>query len=117
MFPFSRRRRACAPRKPIQSYRPSFEQLEDRLTPAVLDLTTLNSSGLINGAIFLQCDPPGSTGTGQLNSFVKIRASGSERGYNTTGVEEFDSSASKAVRVNDLPTITVGGIQYRELLV
>jgi uncharacterized repeat protein (TIGR01451 family) len=98
-------------------FRPAFEALEDRLAPAVLDLTTLGSSGSLNGALFLQHDPPGSTGTGTLNSFLQIQNSGSERGYNTTGTEEFNSSGSEAVLLGSLPTITIGGVVYRELLV
>jgi len=97
--------------------RPSLEVLEDRRAPAVLVLTTPNSSGSLNGALFLQTDPPGSTGTGTLNSFVRIQNSPSESGYNTTGVEEFDTSNSEAVLVSDLPTIAIGGVVYRELLV
>lgn len=85
--------------------------------PAVLDLTALNSSGTLNGALFLQADPPGSTGTGTLNSFVQIQNTGTESGYNTTGTQEFDSSGSEFVLVGDLPTITIGGVVYRELLV
>jgi uncharacterized repeat protein (TIGR01451 family) len=85
--------------------------------PAVLDLTALNSSGSLNGALFLQSDPPGSTGTGTLNSFVQIQNPGSESGYNTTGTQEFNSSGSEAVLIGDLPTITIGGVVYRELLV
>jgi uncharacterized repeat protein (TIGR01451 family) len=97
--------------------RPAVELLEDRSVPTVLDLTSLNSSGSLNGALFVQTDPPGSTGTGTLNSFVRIQNSPSESGYNTTGVQEFDTSNSEAVLVSDLPTITIGGVVYRELLV
>jgi uncharacterized repeat protein (TIGR01451 family) len=116
MFSFSRRP-LRAPTVPANRYQPKFEVLEDRTAPAVLDLTTANSSGALNGALFLQNDPPGSTGTGTLNSFVQIGNSGSESGYNTTGTQEFNSSGSEAVLISSLPTVTIGGVVYRELLV
>jgi uncharacterized repeat protein (TIGR01451 family) len=97
-------------------FRPSVEQLEDRLAPAVLDLRTLGSSGEINGALFLQYDPAGSTGTGNINAFLQIHNDITERGYNTTGAVEFDTGGASAVQLTSLPTVTIGGIEYVELL-
>lgn len=48
---------------------------------AVVDLTTAGSSGTINGAIYQQV-PPQPTGTGFIDSFVRIQNKGAEAGYN-----------------------------------
>src|SRR5437016_656688 len=49
------------------------ERLEDRLTPAVLDLTTLGASGMLNGAFFVQFNPDTAAGSGVINSFVRVQ--------------------------------------------
>ena len=47
----------------------------------ILDLTTIGSSGTINGALF--SSPPSIvSGTGLIDSFVRIQHSGTEQGYN-----------------------------------
>src|SRR5262249_9638068 len=61
---------------------PHFDVLEDRLVPTVVDLTTAGSSGSILNATFLQGTGQGS-GTGLIDSFVRLQADGSEQGYNT----------------------------------
>jgi len=92
-----------------------LEPLEDRRVPTVLSLTTATSSGSINGALFHEFDPSNSTGTGLINSFVRIDAAGFERGYNTLGATEFDTvSGSQAIRVSDVPLVTIDNVNYRE---
>src|SRR5262245_20106842 len=46
-----------------------------------LDLTSASASGTINSAFFSNTDVA-STGTGLINSFVRLQATGSEIGYN-----------------------------------
>jgi len=53
--------------------------------PTIVDLTSAGSSGEINGAVFLQFDPDTSTGTGLIESFVRIQNKVTEKGYNTDG--------------------------------
>src|SRR5262245_58112589 len=57
--------------------RPRLESLEDRVVPSVVDLTTLGSSGTINGAIYRQGQVAPS-GTGNIQSFIRIQRSGTE---------------------------------------
>src|SRR5262245_16269480 len=74
-----------------------LEQLEDRTAPAVnvFDLTFDGATATVNNAIFRQVDPQ-PTGTGFIDPFVRIQRSpsnpsGMEQGYNTDGIEEFDT--------------------------
>jgi uncharacterized repeat protein (TIGR01451 family) len=92
-----------------------LEPLEDRRVPTVLTLATATSSGSLNGALFHEFDPSNSTGTGLINSFVRIQASGTERGYNTLGTSEFDTtSGSQAIQISDVPLVTIDNVNYRE---
>lgn len=49
----------------------------------VVDLSTTTNSGIINGATY-EFDKQQPSGTGVLNSFVRIQNNGNEQGYNTT---------------------------------
>jgi uncharacterized repeat protein (TIGR01451 family) len=92
-----------------------LEPLEDRRVPTILTLATATSSGSLNGALFHEFDPSNSTGTGLINSFVRIDAAGFERGYNTLGATEFDTvSGSQAIRVSDVPLVSIDNVNYRE---
>ncbi|MCI0461044.1 MAG: hypothetical protein L0Z62_29195 [Gemmataceae bacterium] len=107
----------------------SLEQLEDRLIPSVspvptVDLTTRESSGEINGAIFRQADAQ-PTGTGVINSFVRLQAlgnkSGAQHGYNTDARPlEFNETKSpqftRSLRLSEVPVVNLGGKAYREFL-
>ena len=85
-----------------------------------LDLTSLNSSGFINGAYFLQADPH-STGSGLIHSFVRMQASPTEQGYNTDyRPVEFDEDKTGTFNHSLLwsvvPVVTIDNIDYREFL-
>jgi hypothetical protein len=85
---------------------------------SVLDLTTPQSSGVINGAVFETQDFR-SAGTGVLHSFVRVQASGTEQGYNTSGrPTAFDENSSPQfthnLQVSDLPVVSIGGADYYE---
>ncbi|MHC4418463.1 MAG: hypothetical protein ACYSU6_07735, partial [Planctomycetota bacterium] len=85
---------------------------------AVLDLTTLGSSGGLNGARFYQFDEI-PTGSGLIDSFVRIQGTGVQQGYNTDGTLEFDTKPgvfTHSIQISDLPTIDIGGTLYRELM-
>ena len=50
----------------------------------------------------------GSAGSGVFSSFVRVQANGTERGYNTDGVLEFDTKAgnfTKAILVSEIPVV------------
>lgn len=84
----------------------------------VVDLTSAGTSGTINGAIYEQIDPQ-STGTGVINSFVRLQANGDEEGYNSTN-ETLDTGATDtfnhAITIGDVPVVNIGGIDYRQFL-
>jgi hypothetical protein len=98
-----------------------LESLDDRLVPAmVVDLTTHGSSGAANGAIFQQCDAQ-PTGTGVIQSFVRVQATGVEQGYNTDARPlQFDENKSpqftRSLAFSQVPTVFVGGVPYRQFL-
>ena len=93
----------------------------------VIDLTTADSNGMINDAIFLQFDAS-AQGTGNMDPFVRIQASGTEAGYNTdyTGGKQLqnkdngDTMWNHSILVSDIPLVTIdfnygAGLQdYRE---
>ena len=85
-----------------------------------LDLATLGSEGTINGAIFEQYSPQ-PTGTGKIQSFVRIQRhgneSGIEAGYNTDGTREFQTKGGNfthSLLLSDVPVVTINSVNYRE---
>jgi hypothetical protein len=89
---------------------------------AILDLTTANSSGTINGAIYQQTDPS-STGTGVFNAFVQLSPSGNNdtaHGYNTTVNNTLNNGSSDqhnhSITLADVPLVVVGNALYRAFL-
>ena len=90
----------------------------------VVDLTTLGSSGVIDGAIFYQFKA-GGAGTGVMDSFVRYKSGteGVRSGYNTDGALEFDTlggNFTHSILLNGgggqvaIPSISIDGIFYRE---
>ena len=108
-------------RSGTNSFRPCLFQLERRDVPsATVDLTTVGSSGTINGALFQQANAQ-PTGTGVIDSFLRIQGSGVERGYNTDARGlQFDENKSpqftRSLRLNDVPVVVVDGVAYRQFL-
>jgi hypothetical protein len=95
-----------------------------RAAPTV-DLTTAGSSGEINDAWFVQFDPDTSTGTGLIESFVRIQHKVTEKGYNTDGRKlEFNENTShqftRALPLSFVPEVTQdfgsGELDYYEFL-
>src|SRR5262245_5593536 len=82
----------------------------------IVDLTTPMSSGVVNGARFETADFR-AAGTGLIHSFVRVQASGTEQGYNTSGRPvAFDENTSPNYTRNltyaDIPTRVIGGVTY-----
>jgi len=85
---------------------------------AMCNLTTAGSSCMIQGALFMQADPR-PTGSGVINSFVRIQQNGTEQGYNTNGRsvpfdEKSDPIHTHSLLASAVPVVTIGGVQYRE---
>jgi hypothetical protein len=95
--------------------------LEDRTVPAVLNLTTVGSSGVINGALFSQAAPVAAS---SLHPFLELNTPrhGLEQGYNTDArplqfSDEVNSpSATHALKLGDVPVVTVNGQTYYEFV-
>lgn len=84
----------------------------------MIDLTSAGSSGSVNGAIFQQIAPQ-PTGTGYIDSFVRIQNKGTEKGFNTDGAPQYDTMGgafTHSIRVADVPLVTVGGVNYRQFM-
>jgi PEP-CTERM motif len=85
---------------------------------ATCDLTTAGSSCSIGSALFVQADPQ-PTGTGVIDSFVRIQDNGTEQGYNTSGRpvafnEKTDPNFTRALLLTEVPIVTINGVAYRE---
>src|SRR6516162_9883105 len=97
-------------KKPRRRYRPSLVELEDRVVPTVLDLTTVGASGYINKGLFQQFSQ-GPGGSGTFGAFVKLSSNSAvEQGYNTDfRPVQFDetssSSFTRAIQLNSVPTV------------
>jgi PEP-CTERM motif-containing protein len=89
---------------------------------AVVDLTTVGSSGTINGALFQQivAQP---TGTGNFDPFVQVTGGGGldiTEAYNThvNGTLQVGGSNNfnRPIFLADVPIVNEGGTDYREFL-
>jgi hypothetical protein len=107
--------------QPERSARLRVEPLEDRAVPAVLDLTTAGTAGEFGGAVFSQFDGR-TVDRGEVDTFLRLNATRhSTQGFNTSAPRKsfdasWDSRKTHAVKVSDLPSVTVGGVTYRELV-
>jgi hypothetical protein len=93
-----------------------------------LDLTTVNASGTFNlGVDFFQQVGPQPTGSGVIDSFVRISAAneGLVQGYNTDartnnnkGQFDEDSTATfnHSLLLADVPIVKLGNVNYRQFL-
>jgi hypothetical protein len=115
-----------------QRPRLALESLDQRIVPAVLNLTTAGSEATApSGAIVSQYDTPTSD---VIHPFVRLQSSpllggllggllgtGSEQGYNTNARplqydESSDPQLTRALTLGEVPVVHVGGIAYREFL-
>jgi hypothetical protein len=83
--------------------------------PIICDLRT-GDACTINGGIFaaVELQP---TGTGVINSFLRVQEKGSEQGYNTgyrpvQFDEKTDPNFTRDLNISDVGTTTIGGIDY-----
>jgi hypothetical protein len=107
-------------RPSTNQFRPEVRELEPRWVPSgnpTIDLSTPNSIGSVNGAFFSQFSGQ-PTGSGVIQSFLRVHALGVEQGYNTDSRPvQFDEMTSstfdRSLPLSQVPTVTVGGITYR----
>jgi hypothetical protein len=84
----------------------------------LLDLT-VEYEGTINGAILQRFSPETSTGTGQVEPFVRIQGKGVQEGYNTDGTAEFETKSSlwtNSLLLSDVAVVLIDGVNYRGFL-
>ena len=108
-----------------KKFQPALSSLDERIVPSTspteLNLTTLNSSGTINGAIFAQGEVH-PAGNGVLNPFVRIDGKGTtEQGYNTDGRPlQFDEKNSanftRSLKLSNVPQVQINGVTYDEFV-
>jgi hypothetical protein len=86
----------------------------------LVNLLTAGSSGTINGARF-ETTSVRPTGTGTIDSFLRIHEMSMEQGYNTSGRpvafdEITDPNFTRNLRLSELSTRTINGTTYYEFL-
>jgi hypothetical protein len=79
------------------------------LHATTLDLTAAASTGTINGVTFTNADAS-STGTGVIQSFVRVQGSGTAEGYNADArpvMPDVNASPTftKDIRLNSVPIV------------
>lgn len=94
---------------------------------ATVDLTTAGASHTVladhGGAFIVTQGSVQPTGTGTFSSFVRIQQSGGEngeQGYNTSNTRYFDekpdTNFTRAILLNEIPVVTIDGVDYREFV-
>jgi len=91
----------------------------------IIDLTTAGSSnGLgtaaaIGGTFLVQQIDPQSTGTGVIDSFLRVQSNGAERGYNTdigTPLDDKGGVFTRSLLLSEVPNVVIGGVDYYQFL-
>jgi len=87
-----------------------------------LDLTTVGSSGTLNGALFYQADPR-PTGTGVIDPFLRLQNTGTETGLNTSLdtpnqpiLDDKPGIWTHDLALSSLNQVTVNGTAYYKFL-
>jgi hypothetical protein len=89
-----------------------------------IDLTSAGAtSGVVASAsgdnfIVTQINPQ-STGTGVIDSFLRVQANGNEQGYNTslgTPLDDKGGSFTRSLLLSEVPIVNIGGTDYYQLL-
>lgn len=100
----------------------NVQELNDRILPSIslLDLTTRGAVASASGAIVRQVDAQ-PTGSGHIQSFVRLQSHGIEQGYNTSHRplqfdEKWNRNFTRDLKLSDVPVVTVNGAAYREFL-
>lgn len=89
-----------------------------------IDLMSAGNSGSAvanqGGTFLVQQISPQSTGTGVIDSFLRIQQTGQERGYNTDvtppPLDDKAGNFTHSLLLSDVPIVTINGVQYRQFL-
>lgn len=83
-------------------------------TDSVLDLTGTQSAGFVNGAYIVRADL--ASGSGTNSSFLRLKATPVEQGYNTgAAVNQPDVNSKRSLQLSELQQVTIGGDIFREV--
>jgi hypothetical protein len=87
-----------------------IEPLEHRRLLAAYDISTGPnlSTPSINGAIFQSTNNKSSAGTGNIDSFLRVQATGTEQGFNTDAPATLDAKSGNFTRsllLSDIPLV------------
>ena len=92
----------------------------------IIDLTTAGatngpagSASFSGGNFIVQQISTQSTGTGVIDSFLRVQSNGSEQGYNTSNGTPYDDKAgnfTRALSLSEVPVVNIGGANYRQFL-
>jgi hypothetical protein len=93
--------------------------LSGRAAAGTLDLTS-GGTGSFNGGIFTT-NTVQPTGTGVIDSFLRLQNNGTESGYNTSARPvEFDQKTdpnfTRDLLLSSVPVVTINGTAYRQFL-
>jgi hypothetical protein len=89
-----------------------------------IDLTTAGATSGVKTSssgdsfIVTQIDPQ-STGTGVIDSFLRVQANGNEQGYNTslgTPLDDKGGTFTRALLLSEVPIVNLGGTDYYQFL-
>lgn len=89
----------------------------------IIDLTAAGNSSTqtaaLGGSFTVVQVSPQPTGTGFIDSFLRVQAKKSEQGYNTnngTPLDDKGGNFTRALLLSEIPIVDVGGILYRQFL-
>lgn len=89
-------------------------------SPTVVDLSTEDSWGEVNGGLFEQYSGSHGAGTGHINAFLVLQNKGVEEAYNTDGsplpLDAKEPAHTNALLLSDVPVVRRGDTEYREFL-
>jgi len=81
--------------------------------------SSATSTAAVGGTFVIQQISPQSTGTGVIDSFLRVQATGSEQGFNTnlsTPLDDKGGLFTRTLTLSDVPIVKVGTIFYRQFL-
>jgi uncharacterized repeat protein (TIGR01451 family) len=92
---------------------------QDVITPTNTALFIIPPGGTGNGALFNPGTDLPATGSGLIDSFVRLHANGTEQGYNSDArPQQFDEDNTAAfdhsIHLEDIPVVKIGTTYYRE---
>jgi len=83
---------------------------------------TLDGTAFTGGGFVVSNTTQQPTGTGVIDSFLRVQETGQERGFNTgaaTPPQILDDKAgnfTRPIQLSEVPVVTINGVQYREFL-